>query len=329
MRRRAFLAAISGAAVALPLAAGATDPGSASPAGRHLIGYLDVRPVPSLHRAFESGLREHGLEPGRDIRIDYREAGGRIDRFDAIAAEFVAMPVDLVVAPSTTAALAARKATAQIPIVTMFAGDPVGSGLVESLAHPGGNVTGTTSQGVDFATKHLELLAEAIPSARRVAVLTITGNPPNERGLREIEKAAAARGIAVAAAPWRTSDELAGAFAAIDRHRAEGLVVFDAPQTFEHRERIIALALERRLGTVFQQKLYVEAGGLLSFGPDTVDLARRAAGHVTKILRGSRPADLPMEQPTRFELAANLRTARAIGITLAPSLLARADEVIE
>jgi putative tryptophan/tyrosine transport system substrate-binding protein len=319
MRRRAFLAAISGAAVALPLAAGATDPGSASPAGRHLIGYLDVRPVPSLHRAFESGLREHGLEPGRDVRIDYREAGGRIDHFDAIAAEFVAMPVDLIVAPSTTAALAARKATAQIPIVTMFAGDPVGSGLVENLAHPGGNVTGTTSQGVDFATKHLELLAEAIPSARRVAVLTITGNPPNERGLREIEKAAAAR----------TSDELAGAFAAIDRHHAEGLVVFDAPQTFEHRERIIALALERRLGTIFQQKLYVEAGGLLSFGPDTEDLARRAAGHVAKILRGSRPADLPMEQPTRFELAANLRTARAIGITLAPSLLARADEVIE
>jgi putative ABC transport system substrate-binding protein len=288
-----------------------------------------MRPAVNLERAFESGLREHGLEPGRDVRIDYRDASGQIERFDAIAAEFVAAPVDLIVAPTTTAALAAHKATASIPIVTIVAGDPVGSGLAESLAHPGGNVTGTTSQGVDFATKHLELLVEAIPSARRIAVLTIPGNPPNERGLREIESAATARGLTIVAAPWRTSDELADAFAVVDRHGAEGLVVFDAPQTFEHRERIIALALQRRLGTVFQQKLYIAAGGLLSFGPDTADLARHAAGHVAKILAGSRPADLPMEQPTRFELAVNLRTARAIGLALAPTLLARADEVIE
>jgi putative ABC transport system substrate-binding protein len=307
----------------------AADSGSAVPGGWRVIGYLDIRPAPIIHRAFENGLREHGLDPGRDVRIDYREAGGRVDTFDAIAAELAASPVDLIVAPSTTAAFAARKATARIPIVTMFAGDPVGSGLAESLARPGGNVTGMTSQGVDFATKHLELLIEAIPSAQRIAVLTIPGNPPNERGLREIEQAGSARGLAVSAAPWRTGDELAGAFALIDRYKAEGIVVFDAPQTFEYRERIIALALERRLGTVFQQRLYTEAGGLLSFGPDTADLARRAAGHVAKILGGAKPAELPMEQPTRFDLAVNLRTARAIGLALAPSLLARADEVIE
>ena len=329
MRRRDFLAGCATASCLSRRTARAADPRSAAPAGQRLVGFFDVRPAPNLQRAFESGLREHGLEPGRDVRIDYREAGGRIERFATIAAEFVAMPVDLIVAPNTTAALAARNATAHIPIVTIVAGDPVGSGLAESLAHPGGNVTGTTSQGVDFATKHLELLVEAIPRARRIAVLTIPGNPPNERGLREIESAAAEHGLTVAAAPWRTSDELADAFAVVDRLGAEGLVVLDAPQTFEYRERIIALALQRRLGTVFQQKLYVKAGGLLSFGPDTADLARRAAGHVAKILAGSRPADLPMEQPTRFELAVNLHTARAIGLVLAPSLLARADEVIE
>jgi ABC-type uncharacterized transport system substrate-binding protein len=328
MRRRDFLTACI-AVCLLPRLADCADRGSAVPAVRPLIGYLDVRPVPSLHRAFEAGLREHGLEPGRQVRIDYRAAGGRVEAFDAIAAEFVAAPVDLIVAPSTTAALAAHKATAQIPIVTMFAGDPVGSGLVESLAHPARNVTGTTSQGVDFATKHLELLVEAVPAARRIAVLTIAGNPPNERGLREIEKAAMARGVAIAAAPWRTGDDLADAFAQVDRHKAEGLVVFDAPQTFEYRESIIALALERRLGTVFQQRLYSEAGGLLSFGPDTADLARRAAGHVAKILGGSRPGDLPMEQPTRFELVVNLKTAKQIGLSIPPSLLARADEVVE
>jgi putative tryptophan/tyrosine transport system substrate-binding protein len=328
MRRRQVLILLASTAPALMRAfgAGAADQ---RPTGPFRIAFLESTSVQSFRDAFEQGLRENGLVPGQTIVIDYRTAGGSAKRFDVLASEVVSTNIDLIVAPSTTAALAAKRATATIPIVIVLAGDPVGSGLVGSLAHPDGNVTGTTSQGVDFATKHLGLLSEAVPDARSIAVLTVPGNPPNDRGLEQIQTAAAARGLVIVPSGWLAADELDAAFARITADKAQALVVFDAPQTFENRERIIRLTAEHRLPAIYQQKLYVQGGGLMSYGPDVMDLARRSAWYVARLLRGVRPADLPVEQPTKFELIINLKTAKALGLTISQSLLLRADDVIQ
>ena len=273
-------------------------------------------------------LRELGWIDGRNVAIEYRWGEGRNERFAEIAAEFVRLKVDLIVAPGTPAAIAAKQATSTIPIVFVGAGDPVATGLVPSLARPGDNVTGLSNMESDLAAKRLGLLREVLPGFHRLAVMVNGAYSGGATEMLEIDAAARTLDLEIVAFPIRRVEEIAPSFDAL-KGRAEALYVVGDPLANTHRLRIITFALAARLPTVHSQRQYVEAGGLMSYGANFPDLNRRAADYVDKILRGAKPADIPVEQPTKFDLVLNLITAQALGLTVPPTLLARADEVIE
>jgi len=278
--------------------------------------------------AFVQRLRELGWIEGRTVVIDYRWAEGRSERVADIAAEFVQDKVDLIFATGTEAALAAKKATALIPIVFPVAGDPLGSGMVASLARPGGNVTGLSNLAADLAAKRLEILRDVFPGLNRLAIMANVSSPGSVLEMDEFQEAARALRLEVIPLEIRRTEDIAPAIESL-KGRVEALYVVGDPLANLNRVRINTFALVARLPTIYVQREYVEAGGLMSYGPNYAALFRRAADYVDKILRGAKPADLPVEQPTQFDLVINLVTARALGLTVPPTLLVRADEVIE
>jgi len=273
-------------------------------------------------------LRELGWTEGRELRIEYRWAEGRPRRFAEIAAEFVRLKVDLILTHNTPPTLAAKQATSVIPIVFATAGDPVGTGIVASLARPGGNITGLSGQAADTAGKRVELLRELIPDLRHLAILADVDSPFTTRDVDETQGAARTLGLEAIAFEIRRREDIAAAFKAL-QGRAQALYVSTGPLAFVNRTRINTFALAARLPTMHGVREPLEAGGLICYGPNWPFMWGRAADFVDKILRGAKPADIPVEQPTKFELVVNLSTAEALGITVPPTLLARADEVIE
>jgi len=322
------MGALAGTLLAAPLAAEAQQAGKV-----HRIGYLTgglSTDRPHLIEAFRQGLRELGWVEGQNIIIEYRYAEGRFDRLPDLAAELVRLKVDIIVAVATPASAAAKNATGTIPIVGISLGDPVGTGLIASLARPGGNVTGVSySVGVETIGKGLELLNEIVPNVRQVAILSNPGNPLHAPAVRDVKVAARSLGVQLQLLEARGPTEFDGAFAAMAKERVGGLFVVADTMFNLHRARLVELAAKSRLPAAYGTRDAVEAGGLMSYGPSLPDLFRRGATYVDKILRGAKPADLPVEQPTKFELVINLKTAKALGLTIPPSLLARADEVIE
>jgi putative ABC transport system substrate-binding protein len=331
MRRRDFTATL-GALMAWPLATRAQQPKKIARMGYLSTGSLDSRDSLVLFEALRQGLREHGYVEGQNIVIELRSAEGRVDRFPALARELVRLEVDVIFAPNTLAARAARGATATIPIVVAVMGDPVGDGLAASLARPGGNVTGFTFIGPQLLPKRLALLKEAIPTVSRVVALWQPG-AYGERTMTEMmkEAEAAARTLALhlRLVAVERPDELERAFSTIEEERADALIVYPSPVLFTERRRIVDLSAKRRLPSMYMAREFVELGGLISYGTRLNDLFRRSAMYVDKILKGAKPADLPIEQPTTFELVINLKTARALGLSIQESIIARADEIIE
>jgi putative ABC transport system substrate-binding protein len=325
VKRREFITLLVGGAAAWPLAAHAQR---SKPALMGLLGTGTAAAQSEWTAAFVQRLRELGWSEGRNLTIEYRWAEGRSERFAEIAAEFVRLKVDVIVTHNTLPPLAAKQATSVIPIVFATAGDPVGTGIVESLARPGGNVTGLSSQHPDTAGKRLEILSELVPGLRRLAVLFEPGNPFSAVEFGEVSTAARTLGLELIPFEIRRGGEIAPAFESI-RSRAQAIYVFPNPALFVSRIRINILAAGARLPTMYAVREYVEAGGLLSYGPNWPQMWSRAAGMVDKILRGAKPGDIPVEQPTKFELVINLTTAQALGLTIPPTLLGRADEVIE
>ena len=324
MKRREFITLLGGAA-AWPLAA------RAQPRRLPTIGFLGAnRPSTDSQwvAAFVQRLRERGWIDGSTIAIEYRWVEGRGDRAAELAAEFVRLKVDVIVTYATVPALAAKQATTLIPIVFATLSNPVGTGLVTSLARPGGNATGLSNQISDTAGKKLELLREVVPGLRRLAILANVGNPAVVLEMGEVQAAARTFGLEVTRSEFRRVDDIASVFDALNG-RADALYVCADPLVNTHRIRVNSLALAARLPTMHGLREYVEAGGLISYGPNVSDLFRRAADYVDKILRGAKPADIPVEQPTKFDLVINLTTAKALGLEVPPTLLARADEVIE
>jgi len=279
--------------------------------------------------AFRKSLREIGYVEGQNIAIDYRFAEGRFDRLPQLAAELVQLKVDIIVAGSVSGALATKKASGSIPIVFVGIGDPVANGLVASLARPGGNVTGMTLQSVDTAPKQLELLKEAFPKVVRVAVLSNPANPDSGPSIKGMEVAARSLGVQLRVVEVRDPTEFEKAFAAIRSERAGALMVLNDITFNTHRGRIVELAAKGRLPTMYGFREFVDAGGLMSYGAGLPDIYRRAAIFVDKILKGRKPADLPVEQPMKFEFVINLRAAQQIGLTIPQSVLFRADKVIK
>jgi putative ABC transport system substrate-binding protein len=326
MKRREFITLIGGAAAAWPLAARAQQP-----AKLPTIGYLGSATPATQGQwaaAFVQRLRELGWIEGRTIAIEYRWAEGRTERGAEIVAEFVRRKVDVIVTSATPLVAAAKQATSVIPIVCAAAGDPVGTGLVASLARPGGNVTGLSIQTPDLAGKRLELLREVIPGLHRVAMLINVGNAVSVLELGEVQATARTLGFEVITLEIRRGEDIVPAFEVLNGG-AEALYVVLDPLMGTHRIRINTLALAARLPTMHTFREGVEAGGLMSYGANFPDMFRRAADFVDKILHGTKPADIPVEQPTKFDLVINLTTAKALGLKVPPTLLARADEVIE
>ena len=332
MRRREFLSVLGGGAAAWPLAARAQRPGKVPRIGYLVSGSLQSAEHRPTIDAFRQGLRQLGYVEGQSIVIEFREAHGRIEKFSTLAAELVREGVDLILAPNSTAARAARQATATIPIVGFALADAIGDGLVASLARPGGNVTGMTFIGPELAAKRLELLKDIVPAISRVTALwhiDAFGERTTSEMLKSTESTAAALGLQLQTIGIRSHAELDGAFATIVASRTEGVLVFPSPLFFSGQRLIADLALRHRLPSTFVSNEFVQLGGLFAYGADLADLARRSAIYVEKILKGAKPADLPVEQPTKFVLSVNLRTAKALGLEVPPTLLARADEVIE
>ena len=318
--------------MSLPFAVEAQQPRKVARIGYLLTGSLESPETRVALDAFRQGLSERGYVEGRNIVVEYRTAEGRIERFPDLARELVRLNVDLIVAGATPTARAARQATTTIPIVAFAMGDPVGDGLVASLARPGGNVTGLTFLGPQLVPKRLELLRELLPKVSRVGVLWHPGafaDRTMKDMWKETEAAARALGVQLQPAEAREADELDGAFSRMTRARVDAVLPFPSTMLFNERKRLVALAAKHRLPAMFNARQFVELGGLIAYGADLPDLTRRSAIYVDKILKGAKPADLPVEQPTTFELSINLKTAKALGLTIPPSLLVRADHVIE
>jgi putative ABC transport system substrate-binding protein len=322
--RRQFVSALGGAA-AWPLAARAQQPASKLPT----IGFLgaDAAAFSPWTAAFVARMRELGWIEGRTIAIEYRWSEGRPERYAEIAAEFVHLKVDVIVTVGS-AVPTVKQATSVIPIVFAVGIDPVGSGLVASLSHPGGNVTGLSIQATDLAGKRLELLREIVPQLRRLAIMFDVGNPQPVLEMGETQAAARTLGLEVAPLVIQRADDIAPAFAAL-KPQADALYVAVDQLVVANLTRILTLALGARLPTIFSTRDFVKAGALMSYGPNYSDLFRHSADYVDKILRGTKPGDIPVEQPTKFELVINLTTAKALGLTIPESFLARADEVFE
>jgi ABC-type uncharacterized transport system substrate-binding protein len=320
VRRREFIALLGGA-VALPLAARAQ-----LSAKIPRIGIIDDAP---MWQAFRQALRELGYIEGQNIAYEYRYGNGMPERLATVAAELVRRPVDVIATFGTPPTQAAKEATATIPIVMVGVGDPVRAGLVASLARPGGNLTGNTVLSPDLGPKRLQILREAIPNATRIAYLANPDNASSVATIAEMKIATPAAGMVLIPVEVRSVADFDPAFAAMLRERPDAVMVTNDPFHQLHVSRIIEFLANNRLPGMFQNKENVAAGGLMSYGASVPDLFRRAAGYVHRILQGTKPADLPVELPTKFDLAVNLRTAKALGLELSPTFIARADEVIE
>ena len=327
MERRTFMMMVAGGLLAAPLAA------EAQPAGKvYRVGVLSTSPPSAAYRFSEllrQSLRDLGYVEGLNLAIEWRHTEGKAERWDDLAADLVRLKVDVIVAPVPAAVFAAKRATTLIPIVMVNTPDPVQLGLVASLGRPGGNITGTTSLTADLSIKQLELLKEAVPRASRIAVLWNSSNPWHPLAVKGVEAGARSLGVQLQVLQVRGPEEFDNAFAAMTRERSGAVLVLADPMTFFHRTRLAALAAKHRLPAMYGLREHTEVGGLMSYWADSADLYRRAAYFVDKILKGAKPADLPVEQPTKFELVINLKTARALGLTIPQSLLLRADEVIE
>jgi ABC-type uncharacterized transport system substrate-binding protein len=325
VNRREFITLLGGAAAARPLQAGAQQ-GAKLPT----IGFLGTTTTSAWGpwtAAFVQRLRELGWIEGHNLAIEYRWAEGRSERFAEIAAEFVQLKVDVIVTGGNAAA-AAKQATSVVPIVFVLAVDPVGMSLIASLARPGGNVTGLSNQQTDTAGKRLELLREVVPDLRRLAIMANVGFPEAALEMREVQAISKTLGLDVATSEIRRTEDISPAFAAL-KGQAEALYVTADTLVNNNRIRINTLALDARLPTMYGFRDMVEAGGLMSYGANYSDLFRRAGNYVDKILRGAKPADIPVEQPTKFDLVINVTTAKLLGLTIPESFLLRADEVIE
>jgi putative ABC transport system substrate-binding protein len=325
--RRTFIAGLVGGVVVAPLAAVAQQAGKV-----YRIGYLSTPTRESVERglaAFLRTLRDLGWIEGRNLTIEYRWAEGDVDRLPALAGELVARNVDVIVAPAGSAALAAKQVTSSIPIVMIFASDPVETGLVASLRQPGANITGTTfTPGPEIFGKQLQILKEAVPGAARVAVLTNPADSSFALQVKEVESTARSLGIRLQHAEARGPEQFDSAFAAMAREHADALLVTGTSTFLAHRTRLAELALKGRLPTMHSFRESVEAGGLMAYAVNMADFVGRAAVYVDKILKGAKPADLPIEQPTKFQLIINLKVARALGITVPQPVVLRADELI-
>jgi putative tryptophan/tyrosine transport system substrate-binding protein len=332
MRRRDFIALLGGAAAAWPLAAVAQQPARVPRVGYLLSGSLESAEYRRTIDAFRQGLGQLGYREGQNIVIEFREAHGQTGRFSMLATELVGRDVDLIIAPNTIAARAARQATTTIPIVAFALGDAIEDGLVSSLARPGGNVTGLTFLAPELTAKRLQLLKDVVPTLSRVAALWHPGafsEHTTGEMLKTSEAAATALGLQLRMIAIRSHEELDGAFSPMIGDRIEAVFVFPSPLFFSGQQRIAALALRHRLPSMFVSNEFVHFGGLLAYGASIADLARRSAIYVDKILKGAKPAELPVEQPTRFELSINLRTAKTLGIVVPVNVQQLADEVIE
>jgi putative ABC transport system substrate-binding protein len=323
MRRRQFVALAGGALVAWPLRLHAQQS-----AKIWRIGFVAHR-YEKFYDPLFSGLRELGYVEGQNLIVERRYAEGHAERFKEIAQELVRLNVDAIIVVTTPAAMAARNETRTIPIVHPAAIDPVGTGLIASLAHPGGNVTGLAVLNAETSAKRVELLQEVLPGISRGAVLWNSANPANSLAFRETESAGQKLGVKLVSQEVRSPGDFEGAFAAMAEQHPDVLLVVQDALTLEYRKEIIDFTLRNKLPSMFVGKEWVEEGGLLSYGDRLPERYRRAADLVDKVLRGTKPADIPVEQPTTFELAVNLKTAKAIGLTLSPAFLARADLVIE
>jgi putative tryptophan/tyrosine transport system substrate-binding protein len=324
MRRREFITLLGGVMASCPLAVRAQQT-----AKLPRVGFLTAgSDSPGLPALLE-GLRQLDRIEGKTIVIEYRYAQNRNDRLPELAAELVRLNVDVIVAAGTLAPLAAKRATATIPIVMTSAGDPLGTGLVGSLARPDSNITGLSLMSPDISGKRLELMEQIVPHIARVAVMWNATNPYPALVFRETENAARQLKLDVQSLEVRTPDDVNTALEAAMREKANALITVEDPLTVNYRKQIADFAVKNRLPTMSGLREYVDAGGLLSYGPALDDLYRRAAGYVDKILKGAKPSELPVEQPTKFEFVVNLKTARALGLTIPPDVLAIADEVIE
>ncbi len=329
MDRRTFLGALTGSLLTVPLAA------RAQPAGRMpRIGVLfpaePASPTEPNASAFRQGLHDLGYVEGQTIAVEYRYAHGRNERYAELAHELAQLKIDVLVAGGNSS-FAARDATQTIPIVSIAAGDLIGSGLVTSLARPGGNLTGLSiAYNEGIIKKWVQLLKEAAPNVSRIGLLRDASAPVLQpKILTDTETAAAALGLKFRVVDVRELQELDGVFAGLSKERGYGLIVTGTPLFFPHRSRIHEFAIKYRLPVMYSWRVFVDAGGLMSYGASLSDLWRRAATYVDKILKGAKPGDLPVEDPTKFELVINLKTAKALGLTIPPSLLLRADQVIE
>ena len=326
MNRRTFLCGLTLGTLALPLAAEAQQAGKVPRIGFLFFG--SPGPSPELD-AFRQGLRELGYTEGQNIAIEVRFANGRVERLPELATELARLNPDVLVTPGTPASLVAKQATSTIPIVVAGVADAVGAGLVAILARPGGNITGLTSISAELGGKRLELLKEVAPRASRVAVLYNPADQSNVLVLKELQKSAPALRLTLQPLEVRGPGEFVGAFVAMTRERAHALFGAAGVLTTEHRKTLVDLAAKRRIPAMWGERQFVEAGGLMSYAVDFYDQVRGAATYVDKILKGAKPGDLPVEQPTKFALVINLKTAKALGLTIPQSLLLRADEIIQ
>jgi putative tryptophan/tyrosine transport system substrate-binding protein len=332
MRRRDFIGIFGGAVAGWPLASRAQQRNSVARIGLLGTASFESPDAQVFLDAIRGGLRERGYVEGQNLVIEARSADGRVERFAALARELVRLDVDVIIALNSLSARAAQQATATIPIVAAVMGDPVGDGLVDTLARPGGNITGLSILAPELLPKLLALLKEALPVISRIAALWHP-HAYVERTMstmmQEAEAAAQTLGVQLQSVAVQGPDELDQAFTTIAGNSAEALIVFPSPMLFNERRRIIGFATDRRLPSIANARQFAELGGLMTYGPSIIDSHRRAVTYVDRILKGAKPGDLPVEQPTTFELVLNLKTADVLGITLSPSLLLQADEVIE
>jgi ABC-type uncharacterized transport system substrate-binding protein len=332
MKRRAFITLVGGAAASWPRVARAQPARKVARIGYLVVGSLESPEGRNALDAFRQALSELGYIEGQNIIIEYRAAAGKIDRLPTLATELALLKVDIIVAGATPAGLAAQQATTTTPIVVTAMGDPVRDGLVASLARPGGNITGTAFLGPELVPKRLALLREVLPKISRVAVLwhpSAFGERTMRDMLDETSKAARTLDLQLHLVEVQEPNELEQAFSRMAEQRAEALFQFPSAMLFSERRRIVELALAHRLPAMFNGREFVQLGALISYGVSIADLGRRSAAYVDKILKGAKPSDLPVEQPTKFELAVNLKTAKALGVEIPATVLTRADEVIE
>jgi putative tryptophan/tyrosine transport system substrate-binding protein len=328
VNRRWFLRGLGASLLATPVSLAAQEAGKKVARVGRLSPLSRAADAPFLD-AFRHGMRDLGWVEGQNLAIEARFANGTAAQLPALASELLRLNVDVILAGSTNGGIAAHKATTSIPIVMVTTGDPMAGGFIASLARPGGNVTGVTALGQELGAKGLELLAQAVPGLTRVAVLCNPTYPGTDRVLKALRDGARTLGMQLHVLEARDRRDVEAALAAASGERTRALMVLSDPMLVTHRKRIVELALDHRIPTMYAVRQYVDDGGLMFYGASLSEMYRHAASHVDRILKGARPGDIPVEQPTRFELVVNLKAARALGLAIPPSLLARADEVLE